>query len=237
MNKTPVLLLKDIVKSYKDKKKSLEILHGISLSAQAGEVIAILGPSGAGKSTLLHIAGLLDDVTTGEVWIKGERCNSLKSDKKAMKRGKEIGFIYQFHHLLPDFTALENVAMPMFLQDYDHTEARKRAEKLLDRVGLSHRLTHFPSELSGGEQQRVAIARALANSPSLLLADEPTGNLDTENSHAVFSLIKELAAQENLCSLIVTHNPELAKECQRIIHMENGHLISDKTNKIANAHH
>jgi lipoprotein-releasing system ATP-binding protein len=217
---TPALELQKIKKSYGD----LAILHGVSLTIKPGEAVALVGPSGAGKSTLLHIAGLLDTATTGHIQIHGRKADGLSDRQRTHIRQKTIGFVYQFHHLLPEFTALENVILPQLIGNCTRDEASKKAHQLLKTMGLSHRLSHRPSQMSGGEQQRVAIARALANSPSLLLADEPTGNLDTKTSAQVFDELIRLTKETNVAALIATHNPALAKAMDRTITLVDGKL-------------
>jgi lipoprotein-releasing system ATP-binding protein len=219
------LLLKttDIKKSYKiDKRNRLHVLKGINIEIFKGEIIAIVGKSGAGKSTLLHILGTLDKADSGKLEIEGKDISSFNDKDLANFRNTSIGFIFQFHHLLPEFTALENVLMPALIEGKD---ANERAKELLKITGVYNREDHKPSEISGGEAQRVAIARALINSPKIILADEPTGNLDTENANAIIKLIFELREKLNQTFVIVTHNEEFANNCDRIIKMQDGVII------------
>lgn len=218
-----------ISKSYREGKESLTVLKEVSLSLKAGQVISLLGPSGAGKSTLLHIGGLLERSDSGDVIVNGQKTSQLSDRLRTRLRCQTIGFVYQFHHLLPEFTALENVILPQLIKGDGYAKSQKRAEELLAQVGLAQRLTHLPSELSGGEQQRVAIARALANKPKILLADEPTGNLDTHTSSQVFKLILDQARHENIGALIVTHNPDLASQTDKVFTMLNDALESVDT--------
>lgn len=212
---------KDIHKSY----GTLEVLKGVDLTIGEGEVVSIVGRSGAGKSTLLHILGTLDSPDKGSLIVKGQSVFDLSPKKLAAFRNKEIGFIFQFHHLLPEFTALENVCIPAFIQQTSQDIAEKRAKELLDYLGLKDRLTHKPSELSGGEQQRVAVARALMNQPSIVFADEPTGNLDSGTSEELHELIFQLRKDFQQSFVIVTHNEELAKLSDRRLIMEDGRLV------------
>ncbi len=209
----PTLYLKDIDRSYGD----LKILEQASLSISKGEIIALLGPSGSGKSSLLHIAALLEAPTAGQVYINGLHTNDMSDANKTLLRRHEIGFVYQFHHLLPEFTAIGNVALPQIIAGKNAKKADERAEALLISLGLAERLHHQPAQLSGGEKQRVAIARALANNPSLLLADEPTGNLDVDTSGKVFDELLALVRDQGLSAVIATHDQSLAKKMDRII--------------------
>jgi len=190
----------------------------------AGELVAIVGSSGSGKSTLLHTLGGLDQPSSGEVWIQDQSLQKLSANKLASLRNQHLGFVYQFHHLMADFTALENVMMPMLIGKQNKSEAKDRAEKMLQAVGLSHRITHRPSALSGGERQRVAIARALVNNPDLVLADEPTGNLDQKTTESIFDLIKQLNAEQNIAFLLVTHDLNLAQKLSHRFVMRDGVL-------------
>lgn len=203
----------------------LPILKNISVSFAEDEMVAIVGPSGAGKSTLLHLLGTLDTADSGSILFNNKDLNKLKAKELNKLRNKEFGFIFQFHHLLPEFSALENVCMPGWIAEQSMSQTRKRAAELLDIVGLSHRLEHKPSELSGGEQQRVAIARALMNNAKVIFADEPTGNLDTQNALQINDLFKQLKKEFKQTFIIVTHNEELAKSADRIIHMKDGEII------------
>ena len=202
----------------------MQVLKDVSFSMNSGELVAIVGSSGSGKSTLLHTLGGLDQPSSGEVWIKQQSLQKLSANKLAQLRNQNLGFVYQFHHLMADFTALENVMMPMLIGNQNKSEARDRAEKMLQAVGLSHRITHRPSALSGGERQRVAIARALVNHPALVLADEPTGNLDQKTTESIFDLIKQLNAEQNIAFLLVTHDLNLANKLSRRFVMRDGVL-------------
>ena len=214
--------VKEIEKSY----GSLKVLKKVSLSIENSQVVTIVGPSGAGKSTLLHIIGTLDKPDSGEVTIDGVNLNSLSDDKLAEFRNRHIGFVYQFHHLLPEFTALENVAMPALIAGKSRKESFNRAKELLDFLKLSDRVGHKPAQLSGGEQQRVSVARALMNNPELILADEPSGNLDTENARKLHDLFFVLRDTFKQTFLIVTHNEELAQLSDRKIVLQDGKVIS-----------
>ena len=201
-------------------------MNGVDLVLRAGEIAALVGPSGAGKSTMLHIAGLLERPDGGAVLVGGEDCGSLSDDRRTMLRRAEIGFVYQFHHLLPEFSALENVMLPQMIAAVARRQARERAAGLLDQVGLEPRAGHRPVRLSGGEQQRVAIARALANNPKILLGDEPTGNLDHATGESVLQTLVELVRGSGLAALIATHNLDLARRLDRIVALEDGKLRS-----------
>ncbi|GLS84165.1 lipoprotein-releasing ABC transporter ATP-binding protein LolD [Paraferrimonas haliotis] len=220
----PLLSVRQVNKAYVDGDTSTQVLNGVDLTLQAGESLAIVGSSGSGKSTLMHILGTLDKPDSGQVQLDGNSLFDLSSTQQAKVRNQQMGFIYQFHHLLPEFSALENVAMPALIASVKRPEALARAESLLNKVGLSHRLKHFPSELSGGERQRVAIARALINRPRLVLADEPTGNLDADSGEAVYQMMRELAAQAGTAFVVVTHDQALAKRLDRVVHMQHGQL-------------
>lgn len=217
-----VLTLRGIARTYKTEAATLDVLKGASLNITKGELVALVGPSGSGKTTLLQIAGLLDTPQAGEIIIAGNDVSRARDDLRTYLRNKHIGFIYQFHNLLPELTAVENAAMPMFLAAVSHSEAIKRATALLTRLGLGERLHHLPSQLSGGEQQRVAVARAFANKPALILADEPTGNLDPNTSETVLDLFLQVAKEEGTAALIATHNLALAKRLSRAITLKNG---------------
>ncbi|MGY3139668.1 lipoprotein-releasing system ATP-binding protein [Ewingella americana] len=206
-----------------------DVLRDVSFAIQQGEMMAIVGSSGSGKSTLLHLLGGLDSPTSGDVVFKNTSLNTMSSAAKAELRNRELGFIYQFHHLLPDFTALENVAMPLLIGKGKKAEVEEKAMAMLAAVGLQHRSKHRPSELSGGERQRVAIARALVNSPSLVLADEPTGNLDQKNADSIFDLLGELNVRQGTAFLVVTHDLQLAKRMNRQLEMRDGKLQQDST--------
>lgn len=218
-----ILQATNISKVYQEGKIQTTVLQGLDLTVQAGERIAIVGSSGSGKSTLLHLLGGLDTPTTGEVWLGDVCLTSLNEAKRAKLRNQHLGFIYQFHHLLPEFTATENVAMPLLMRDdISIKQATSRANELLGQVGLNHRLHHRPSELSGGERQRVAIARALVTRPKLVMADEPTGNLDDDNAQAVFELLTQLQSSLGMALLMVTHDRQLASQADRVLVMKSG---------------
>jgi lipoprotein-releasing system ATP-binding protein len=219
-----ILALSGIRRTYTQGPEKLEVLRGVNLEIKAGETVALVGPSGSGKTTLLQITGLLDAPTAGSISIDGTNLTGATDAVRTAARGKSLGFVYQFHHLLPDFTALENVAMPMIISGVARAAAHARAEELLKTLGLAARATHHPARLSGGEQQRVAMARALANSPKLLLADEPTGNLDPHTAAEVMDYLLKLAKQHKLAALIATHNMELAKRTDRIVTLKDGAL-------------
>lgn len=220
-----VLELRGIARWYGEGVQRVDVLRGVDLAVPAGKAIAIVGPSGSGKSTLLHVAGLLDKPDAGQVLVDGQDIAGLKDDAVASLRNRNCGFVYQFHHLLREFTALENVMMPYKIGGQRGEEAaRKRAEDLLVAVGLGRRVEHYPHQLSGGEQQRVALARALMNSPKLLLADEPTGNLDPHTADEVVEHLFGLVRDEGLSALIVTHNMELAARCDMVFTMADGRL-------------
>jgi lipoprotein-releasing system ATP-binding protein len=221
-----VLALSGIAKAYKrGQAGEVTVLRGASLSLAKGEVVALVAPSGAGKSTLLHIAGLLDSADAGTVALHGREMGQLSDRKRTTARRQDIGFIYQFHHLLPEFSALENITLPQLANGISRTNADQRSRDLLDRVGVAARADHRPAELSGGEQQRVAFCRALANSPSLLLADEPTGNLDPDTSDQVFGALMDLVRSTGMAALIATHNMDLAARMDRVVRMDGGVLI------------
>ena len=218
-----VLEVKDIYKSFTDGKSKVDVIKGLSLQVNAGDFVSIVGASGSGKSTLLHVLGGLDQPTQGQVFLNGQRFDTLGEAERGFKRNEYLGFVYQFHHLLPEFTALENVAMPLMLRSNSNfKEVKQRAEYLLERVGLSHRLDHKPGELSGGERQRVALARALVTKPALMLADEPTGNLDRKTAMTIFQLLMDLKKELNMAMLIVTHDEQLAQSADSILHMQDG---------------
>lgn len=222
----PALSLQGVCKTYGAGRAAVEVLRGVDLTLQAGEIVALVAPSGAGKSTLLHIAGLLDSADSGEVLIGGRAMTRLADAERTAARRAEVGFVYQAHHLLPEFSAAENIILPQRAAGISLADAEKRAASLLELVGLAKRATHRPGELSGGEKQRVAIARALANRPRVLLADEPTGNLDVETSETVFALLLNLAREEGLAAFIATHNPDLAARMDRVARLESGKLAS-----------
>ena len=220
-----ILELKDLKKSYnQNKSNQIDVLLGANLLLKKGEVVALTAPSGAGKSTFLHIAGLLDQADTGDVLVAGQNLAGVSDRRRTIIRRRDIGFIYQFHHLLPEFSAAENIMLPQMADGQRKSAAKTRALHLLEAVGLLNRAQHRPAELSGGEQQRVAFCRALANNPKLLLADEPTGNLDQATSEQVFDALLSIVRQTGLSALIATHNPALASRMDRTITLEQGRL-------------
>ncbi|KAF0243053.1 MAG: ABC transporter ATP-binding protein [Sediminibacterium sp.] len=203
----------------------VQVLKGVDLTIQTGEIVSIVGSSGAGKSTLLHILGTLDRPDSGKIWLNDQEIGLLSAKKLAAFRNQQIGFIFQFHHLLPEFDALENVSIPGWIAGTSKTAIKERAHHLLDTLGLSHRMHHKPQELSGGEQQRVAVARALINQPQIVFADEPTGNLDSQNARELHQLFLQLNKETGTSFLIVTHNEELAALCGRTLHMKDGLML------------
>lgn len=219
-----LLECQNINKFYQEGENQTQVLKGVSFAMKPQELVAIVGSSGSGKSTLLHTLGGLDQPSSGEVFIKGQSLQKASESELAKLRNQNLGFVYQFHHLMADFTALENVMMPMLIGRQNKTEAKDRAEKILSAVGLSHRITHRPSALSGGERQRVAIARALVNNPALVLADEPTGNLDHKTTESIFELIQTLNSEQNIAFLLVTHDMSLAQKLSRCLTMQDGIL-------------
>src|SRR6056297_673097 len=222
-----MLRLSGVSKTYNQgRENEVQVLDGADLTLQAGEMVALVAPSGAGKSTLLHIAGLLDTPDAGSVEIGGVEYTGLSDRRRTVARRQEVGFVYQFHHLLPEFTALENIVLPQLANGVSRAEAEARAADLLARVGVGPRSGHRPSAMSGGEQQRVAFCRALANAPRLLLADEPTGNLDPATSDQVFGALMRLARETGLAGLVATHNLELAGRMDRVIEMDEGVLVT-----------
>ena len=226
MSNAPVVLeLRNLVRSFPQASGTLEVFKGASATINRGEIVTLVGPNGAGKSTLLHIAGLLERPTSGEVVIAGEPASGLPERERTRLRREALGFVYQFHHLLPEFSALENVMMPLRIAGVAKAEAAREAKRLLDLVGLTPRLDHRPAQLSGGEQQRVAIARALANKPKLLLADEPTGNLDPKTADLVFEVLLGIVRAEGLAALIATHNHKLINYTDRTLLMHEGKLV------------
>ena len=216
------LTLTNIRKSFRQGGRQLDILSGVNLEIARGQMVALVGPSGAGKSTLLHIAGLLESADQGRVSFDGQDCASLSDSARTALRRKTVGFVYQYHHLLPEFSALENVVLPQMIAGASKRQARGRAARLLDEVGLADRASHRPAQLSGGEQQRVAIARALANSPAVLLADEPTGNLDPHTAEEVFQRLLRLVRGADVAVLVATHNLELAARMDRVLQLAEG---------------
>jgi lipoprotein-releasing system ATP-binding protein len=221
----PILFMQDVERTYRQGDATLHILNGAELAIWAGQSVALVAPSGAGKSTLLHIAGLLEHPDHGEVYIDGRATANLPDHDRTHMRRNEIGFVYQSHHLLPEFTALENVLLPQMIRGLSRGEAKKRAFELLDYLGLRERVNHRPAELSGGEQQRVAIARAVANAPRILLADEPTGNLDIHTADHVFAALTQLVLASGLATIIATHNMELAARMDRRVTLREGLVV------------
>ncbi|MBC3476750.1 MULTISPECIES: lipoprotein-releasing ABC transporter ATP-binding protein LolD [Pseudomonas] len=226
MSDKAVLSCRNLGKSYEEGPESVQVLSGLNLELHAGERVAIVGSSGSGKSTLLNLLGGLDRPTQGSVWLAGEELSALGERARGLLRNRELGFVYQFHHLLPEFTAMENVCMPLLIGRTPIPEARERAEALLKRVGLSHRLHHKPAELSGGERQRVAIARALVNRPGLVMLDEPTGNLDHHTAQGIQELMQELSSASKTAFLVVTHDLNLARQMDRVLKLDDGHLVA-----------
>jgi lipoprotein-releasing system ATP-binding protein len=227
---TPLVVVDKVKKSFVHEGREVPILKGIDLVIEEGEMLCIVGPSGAGKSTLLHMLGTLDLPSEGTIHFQGDNITSYSSTRLAEFRNQRIGFVFQFHHLLPEFTALENVTMPGRIRGQNLGEIEARARTLLEEVGLRERLTHRPGELSGGEQQRVALARALIMSPKLVLADEPTGNLDTNTGSAMHELLFRLNAEHGTTFLVVTHSQDLAHKMPRVVHMQDGRIHSDQRN-------
>ena len=224
MSKAPVLSVRGVTRTYETASGGLTVLKGVDLDVMPGEVVGLIGPSGSGKSSLLHAAGLLERPTSGEIRIDGEDVGGLDERARTHIRLARIGFVYQFHHLLAEFDARDNVALPLRIAGVGQAEARERASEVLTALGLGERLTHQPAQLSGGEQQRVAVARALANRPRLLLADEPTGNLDPATSQTVFEALHRLVKDTGVAALIATHNMELAGHMDRVFALKDGHL-------------
>jgi lipoprotein-releasing system ATP-binding protein len=222
----PALELRGVRRVFRQGGVDLAVLNGVDLALDPGEIVALVGPSGAGKSTLLHVAGLLERPDGGVVVIGGEECGSLPDERRTELRRRALGFVYQYHHLLPEFTALENVMLPQMIAGVARSAAREKAAELLGRVGLEERLSHRPARLSGGEQQRVAIVRALANDPQILLADEPTGNLDHTTADGVIATLLDVVRGSGLAALIATHNLDLARRLDRIVALEDGRLLS-----------
>ena len=227
MNEPAILMCQQLTKRYQQGELNVEVLKGVNLTIGSGERVAIMGASGSGKSTLLHLLGGLDRPSSGDVVLDGVNINKVSANKLAALRNRSLGFIYQSHHLWGEFTVLENVAMPLLIAGKTVKEARNQAEKLLTRVGLGHRIVHKPGELSGGERQRAAVARALINQPALILADEPTGNLDSKTAEQVYQLMLELNQELNVSFLVVTHDHELATKMERVLHMEDGLIVGD----------
>ena len=222
---SPVLELRGVERSYKTAAGPIQVLRGANLTIVPGQIVGLIGPSGSGKSSLLHAAGLLEHLDAGKILIDGQDCSQMSDRQRTATRLLTLGFIYQFHHLLPELSALENVALPLMIAGVSRTAANERARVLLTEMGLAERLTHQPAQLSGGEQQRVAVARALANHPKLLLADEPTGNLDPATSGSVFQSLYKVARAEGASALIATHNMELARYMDRVFALKDGVLV------------
>ncbi len=224
-----VIKTENLRKIYFLEEEKIEALKGINITVKKGEMVALMGPSGSGKSTLLHLLGGIDVPTKGKVFINDFDIFSLDDKKLSVFRNKHIGFVFQFHYLLPEFTVLENVMLPV--QIYNKRDAKEKAEKILRLLGLEHRLNHKPTQISGGEQQRTAIARAVVNEPDIILADEPTGNLDSENAHNVMNIFKEMNKKDNVSIVIATHDPEIAEYCDRIFYLKDGQIqdIIEKT--------
>lgn len=218
-----VLELKNIRKEFSQGGEAIHVLNGVDFEIKKGEMVALIGPSGSGKSTMLHIAGLLDNASSGQVIINGQDYAQVNDKKRTELRRRNIGFVYQFHHLLPEFDALENVAMPLLIEG--DKDAFDKANLLLDKMELSDRKTHRPAQLSGGQQQRVAIARALANNPAVILADEPTGNLDVHTADMVFDVMRKLIKEMGLSALIATHNPDLVTKMDRVLKLQDGKIV------------
>lgn len=221
----PMIALDDVRLTLRSAGRDVNILRGVTLAVEPGETVAVVGPSGSGKSTLLHIAGLLEPPDSGDVAIAGQSCNGMNDDARTAMRREHLGFVYQNHHLLPEFSALENVAIPAIIDGLGLGEAKRRAREILGWMGLEERESHRPGKLSGGEAQRVAIARALASRPSLLLADEPTGNLDPATASDVFEVLLKLVRGAGLTALVATHNPNLAARMDRIVNLVDGRLV------------
>jgi lipoprotein-releasing system ATP-binding protein len=222
-----LVIIEDLKKSFQHMGRTLDVLKGIDLNIYAGQILAIVGQSGAGKSTLLHCIGTLDLPSSGRIRLGGEELTTMSGSRLAAVRNRDIGFVFQFHHLLPEFTALENVMVPGLIQGRSRREMQKRAEALLEEVGLSNRASHRPGELSGGEQQRVAVARALALDPKLVLADEPTGNLDSATSDAIHDLFFQINREHGTTIIVVTHNPAFAESMPRVVRMRDGRVEID----------
>ena len=220
----PVLATRDLARSFEQGGETIDVLRGVDLAIAPGEIVALLGPSGSGKSTLLQAVGLLEGGFKGSIRVNGAEASQLSASERTTLRRDTMGFVYQFHHLLPDFSALENVVMPQLIHGTARSEAETRANDLLSALGVGHRIAHRPAQLSGGEQQRVAVARALANRPPLILADEPTGNLDEATADIVFAEFLRLVRQEGSAALVATHNERIAAKMDRVLRLHEGHL-------------
>ena len=229
--KAPVLELKNVYRSFKQGTQNIQVLHGVDLDIEKGEIVALIGPSGAGKSTLLQLAGLLEKPTKGDIYLEGQKMSVLNDAVRTSLRRDYLGFVYQYHNLLADFDAVENVMLPQLIAGVKTKDAEEKAKWLLKKLGLEKRFKHRPAEMSGGEQQRVAIARALANTPKLLLADEPTGNLDPNTAENVFASLIAIVKETGLSALIATHNFDLADRMDRKVKLENGKLIDMRADK------
>jgi len=227
MNKETVLNCSNVSKSFNEGGLAVDVLQNINLNVKSAEQIAIIGSSGSGKSTLLHLLGGLDNPTKGEVWVAGKQINKLNPAKRAILRNQNLGFVYQFHHLLQEFTALENVAMPLLIRGCSPKQAKQQAAEILNKVGLNQRLEHKPGEMSGGERQRAAVARALVTNPKCLLADEPTGNLDQRTADKVYELMLDLNQTIGTSLILVTHAPDLAQRMDRILRLVDGKLVEE----------
>lgn len=227
MNNPLLLEARQLSKRYDEGGLVVDVLHEVSLQVHAGDQLAIVGASGSGKSTLLHLLGGLDRPTSGEVLLQGQSFSKLSETKRSRVRNHQLGFVYQFHHLLPEFTVLDNVAMPLMIRRDSPRSARAEAKAILERVGLGHRLVHKPMELSGGERQRTAIARALVTRPACLLADEPTGNLDSATAKHIYELMRDLQAETNMALVLVTHDGELASQMRQVLTMRDGRFIAE----------
>ncbi|MBT4711602.1 MAG: ABC transporter ATP-binding protein [Alphaproteobacteria bacterium] len=223
----PVLVLDNVTRTFREGGNQLDVLNGVQASVKPGEIVALVGPSGSGKTTLLQVAGLLDRPDKGDVWIGGAACGKMTDRERTQTRRQRIGFVYQFHHLLPDFSALENVVLPQRIAGRGISQSEAHAKDLLGRLGLEERLNHRPGKLSGGERQRVAIARGVANNPDVLLGDEPTGNLDQRTADTVFQALLDLVREHNVSALIATHNAELAQRMDRTLVVHDGKLIPE----------
>ena len=224
----PILQLRGVSRDYVTGDKVLQVLKGVDLDVYPGQMVGLIGPSGSGKSSMLHAAGLLERPTSGEVFLLGNNCSELKDAARSRVRLQSLGFVYQFHHLLAELSALDNVALPQMIAGQSRAVARARAAELLGNLGLADRTHHQPGQLSGGEQQRVAIARSMANRPKVILADEPTGNLDPVTSLSVFEGFHDLARRENVAAVIATHNMDLARHMDRVFALRDGHLVEQK---------